>query len=325
MDDRLLRLAASGTGLVLLADARAAGVTDATLRWAVEQGRLLRVCSGAFVPAESWGRAGARERHRWRVRAALARTPGTVAAAGSAAVLWDLPLPGPPPERPVLLRPRTAGRPEPGQARRGTLRRAWLADDEVTRVDGSPVTTAARTWLDLSRQLELPWSLAVADAARRTVGLSVADLAAAAARHPHAAGHARAAAVARLSENLVESPLESLCRGVQHQLGLPRPAVQAWVGDRRPELRVDMLVKEYATAIEADGRLKYEGASAAPGQVWADKRRVDRLLDLGYDCHRFVTADMSRPKAWGRSLLGTFARSQRRRGLPVPDFRYPWA
>lgn len=325
MDDRLLRLAADGAGLVLLADAKAAGITDASVRWAVGSGHLRRVAAAAFVPATEWDAAGARARHRWRVHAALARSPGTFAAAESAAVLWDLPLPGPPPERPVLLRPRTRARPETGQSRGATLRRAWLPEDETTRLGNLPLTSPARTWLDLSRQLDLPWSLAVADAVRRSTGLSAADLGQVVARHPNAAGHARSAAVATMSEHLVESPLESLCRGVQLRLGLPRPVVQAWIGEQRPEFRVDMLVRQYATVVEADGRVKYEGASAVAGQVWADKRRVDRLLDLGYDCHRFVRADVTRPTAWGRALLRTFARSQRRRGLPVPDFRFPWA
>ncbi len=103
------------------------------------------------------------------------------------------------------------------------------------------------------------------------------------------------------------------------------PQVQAWVGEQRPEFRVDMLVTQHATVVEADGRVKYDGPDAPHDRRWQDKRRQDRLLDLGYDCHRFVAADTSRPTAWGRELLRTFARSHARRGLPVPSFVYPWA
>jgi hypothetical protein len=107
--------------------------------------------------------------------------------------------------------------------------------------------------------------------------------------------------------------------------GLPRQELQVWLGEHRPELRVDMLVREYATVVEADGRMKYEGPTARPGQAWQDKRRLDRLLELDHDCHRFVHDDVARPVTWGRGLLRTFARSANRRGRPVPVFPYPWA
>ena len=268
----------------------------------------------------------ARDRHLLLTRAALHRLPVTVAAAESAAVVWGLPLPSDPPERPVVVRPRTTARPQHGRRGATTVRRAWLSTEQTTLgPQGIPVTTPGRTFVDCARELGVPWSLALADAARRTTGCSVAELLMDVDRHPTAPGHGRARRVALLAEHLVESPLESLARGVQLELGLPRPQVQAWVGEDGPEVRVDMLVAEFATVVEADGRLKYEGVRARRGQVWADKLRQDRLLDLGYDCHRFVAADLSRSQAWGRSLLGTFARSQRRRGLPAPVFRYPWA
>ncbi len=173
--------------------------------------------------------------------------------------------------------------------------------------------------------MTLPWSLVVADEVRARTGCSADQLCAAVARHPCAPGHDRSIRVAALSQHLVESPLESLCRGVQIELGLPVPEVQVWVGRERPEFRVDMLVREHATVIEADGRVKYRGEGARADQVWEDERRVDRLLDIGYDCCRFVAADQRRPYAWGRDLLEVFARSHRRRGEPVPVFRYPWA
>lgn len=240
--------------------------------------------------------------------------------------MWGLPLPGAPPDRPVVLRPRSTGRPERG-SRSGqvTVRRAWLSPDETTRRHGIPVTDPARTFVDLARSLDLPWSLAVADAVRREHGCSREALVEAVGRHPTAAGHARSLRVALLSEHLVESPLESLARGVQVALGLPLPEVQVWVGRDEPELRVDMLVRRYGVVVEADGRLKYEGPTSRPGTAWAEKRRTDRLLDLGYDCHRFVHADVLRPEAWGRGLLSTFARSARRTGRPPPDLDLPWA
>lgn len=312
--------------LVLASDAESAGVTRATLRWAVTTGSLVEVGRGAWVPASTWEAAGPRSRHLFVLRAALLRCPGSVAAGRSAAVVWDLPVPDPPPPVPVLLRPRLQARPERGGRSRGVLtRRAWLEPDQVTRHLGVPVTTPERTFVDLARGLDLPWSLAVADAVRRQLGRSREELLEAADRHPAAAGHARARRVAAVAESLVESPLESVARGVQLELGLPLPEVQVWIGRDSPELRVDMLVRAYAVVVEADGRLKYEGPTARAGQVWSDKRRLDRLLVLGYDYQPFVAADGYRPRAWGRDLLATFARSCRRLGRPAPRFDLPWA
>ncbi len=325
MDEGLRRAAATGGGLVLREGARRFGVTESALRWAVRTGELVRVGPGGFAPAEVWERQDARGRHLLAVRAALARHPDAVAAAESAAVVWGLPLPGDPPAVPVLMRPRSHDRPEHGRRGAVTMRRAWLSRDERTTVQDVRTTTAERAFVDVSRALALPWSLAVADAVRRRSGCSVEDLVLAVDRHPEARGHALARRAAVASVAAAESPLESLARGVQLRLGLPTPAVQVWIGDRRPEYRVDMLVEEHATVVEADGRGKYEGATAAPGQAWEDKRRTDRLLDLGYDMCRFVFADERRPEAWGRGLLRVFARSARRRGLPEPRLSFPWA
>lgn len=325
MDEGLRLVASRRGGVVLPGDARAAGVTDAALRWAVRKGDLVRVGPGGYAPAELWQQQDLRGRHLLAVRAALARHPGAVVAAESAAVVWGLPLPGDPPVAPVLLRPRSSDRPEHGRRGAVTMRRAWLAAAESTSVGGIRTTTAQRTFVDLARHLDLPWSLAVADAVRRRTACSAEDLVLAVDRHPAARGQVRARLAAVSSVGLAESPLESLARGVQLGLGLPVPAVQVWIGAERPEFRVDMLVEEHATVVEADGRLKYEGSTATPGQVWVDKRRTDRLLDLGYDMCRFVFADARRPEEWGRGLLRVFARSARRRGLPAPRLSYPWA
>jgi very-short-patch-repair endonuclease len=322
--DEVDRLLLSGHGVLSLDDAARVGMTRAALRWAVDSGRLTRVMPGAYAATRYWELLDARARHLLRLRAALRRSPGSVAAGDSAALLWGLPLPGRPPRQPVLLRARTRERPEHGGRSRALHRRAWLEQAETTTRDGMPVTDVARTFVDAARGRRLAWALALADGARRA-GCSREDLLTAVGRNPCAPGHRLALAAALDSDPAVESPLESLGRGVQLELGLPRPRTQVWVGDGRGEYRVDMLVEEHRTVVEADGRVKYEGGTARPGQVWADKRRTDRLLVLGYDWHPFVRDDMARSTAWGRDLLRTFARSARRRGEPVPVFTYPWA
>ena len=316
----------AGRGVASFADLRAAGCTRAAVRWAVGSGVLHRLAAGHVASTAVWDVADDRGRHLLELRAALARAPGTVAAAGSAAVVWGLPLPGPPPDRPVLVRPRTTARPQHGARTRTTvLRRAWLRSDEHRRGPGGlPVTTPGRTFVDLARHSSFPWALAAVDAVRRFHRADAAELVELVRRQTGSPGAGRALRAASASTRDAESPLESVARAVQIELGLPVPALQVWIGEREPEFRVDMLVERFATVVEADGRLKYDGPTARGGQVWADKRRLDRLLDLGYDCHRFVMDDVARPEAWGRSLVQVFERSQRRRGRPAPRLDLPW-
>lgn len=320
----MARLLRTGHGVASVADLQEAGCTRSSVRWAVEHGTLRRLAPGYLTSAAAWEAADLRARHLLQLRAALLAHPGTVAAAASAAVVWGLPLPGPP-GAPVVLRPRSQARPEHGErTRAATTRRAWLHPGEhVVAPSGIPVTTPARTFVDLARGSTFPWAVALGDAVRRQHGCSVATLLEAAARQQGVAGSPRAARAAALAVRDAESPLESLARGVQVELGLPVPRTQVWVGEHGPEYRVDMLVEEYATVVEADGRLKYAGPDGR-GAPWSEKRRTDRLLDLGYDCHRFVMADLARPVAWGRSLVRVFARSQRRQGRPPPHLHLPW-
>jgi very-short-patch-repair endonuclease len=302
-----------------------AGCTRSGIRWALQRGELHRLAPGMLTATSIWEAADDRARHLLLLRASLAVNPGTVAAGTSAAVVWGLPLPGPP-GSPVVLRPRTATRPQYGQRSRTTVvRRAWLRPDEHVIGPGTlPMTSPARTFVDCARGMTFPWAVAVADAVRRAHRCTVPDLVAAATSQEGIAGAPRAARAASVARSDAESPLESLARAVQIELGLPVPRTQVWIGEHRPEYRVDMLVEEFATVVEADGRIKYDGSTARPDSPWAEKRRTDRLLDLGYDCHRFVSSDLARPTAWGRALVRVFERSQRRRGQPPPRLHLPW-
>lgn len=56
-----------------------------------------------------------------------------------------------------------------------TFRRMRIPDDELTVVDGVPVTTIARTWRDLARELGLPALVAAGDSALR-LGATLSEL-----------------------------------------------------------------------------------------------------------------------------------------------------
>ncbi|MGF1663828.1 MAG: hypothetical protein ACFCVG_15450, partial [Kineosporiaceae bacterium] len=303
-------------GVVDRGDLRAAAVRPGAVRWALDRGLLLRVADGAFADPVAWRTWSPARRHLALLRPALRRAgPGAVVAGSSAAAVWGLPLVGGPPARPVLLRPRSPARREHAGAARSVIgRRAWLEPDEVVVVHGIPVTTPARTFVDMSRATDGPWALAMADALRRG-GASAADLRSAAARRPGLPGSRRARWAAERASPLPESPLESVARGVMLVLGLPEPDLQVWIsGDAGgvTRYRADLYVPAFRTVIEADGKVKYQGRAADPSQSWRDKRRRDDFMSWGHEVERFVAADAHRPEEWGRRLLRTFDRSRTR-------------
>jgi hypothetical protein len=323
VDPRLAAVAAAHHGLVTAADAGAAGITRACLRWAASGGSLVRLAPAVWCPADVWAAAGVRERHRLRVRAVQARHPSAAACAESAAVALGLPLPADPPPDPRWLAARDPSRRGgDGCTPSARGRRAWLGEDEVrTTADGIRTTTPARTIVDLARHLSFPWALAAADAARRFHGTTTQQLLDAAARNPCAPGHPAAVLCARYADPKAESPLESVARGVMIQLELPLPRLQVEIGRGYKLYRADLLVDEHWTVVEADGKVKYRDVDpTADERVWNDKRRRDDLHDWGYETVRFVMADAGRPRPWGRRCVRSFERAYERRGLPTPDW-----
>ncbi len=317
----LLALAEPGTGLLHSQDLAAAGVDRHALDAWLATGLLLRVGRGSFITTAVWQLLDDVDRHLVVARCALRRSPTAVLAAVSAAAAHRLPLPprslpGPP----VLLRPRTKGRPEGGAVAATRARRAWLDDDESTEVGGLAVTTLPRTLVDLAQGTTTPWALAAADAALARPGTCREDLLAAAGRRPRAPGHRRAQFCATHADPLAESPLESAARAVVLARGLPAPRLQAWVrGASGARYRLDMLFVDWWTAVEVDGRVKYAEADAAE-RVWSDKRRQDDVTDTGLEMVRFVAADLTAPHAFLQRFLTAVRRAHLRRALTPPPF-----
>lgn len=308
-------------GLAAVGDLRRAGVSPGAIRWALRCGLVVRAAPGWVADAARWQQLDPSGRHLSLVVAAVGRAGGAAAAtAESAAALWGLPLQDGVPAVPLLVRPRSRTRPEGGaRAPAAVRRRAWLDDDEITQVGGVPVTTLARTAVDMARTNEVPWGLAVADAVLRR-GVAVTDLEDCVRRNVRAPGSRRARQVIGWADPRAESPLESVARGVVLLLGLPKPDLQVTVSAQGFTYRLDLLIREFRTVIEVDGKVKYEGAGGDPERSWQDKRRRDHLVEDGYEVARFVMADYWRPQRWGRSVLRTFHRACQRHGLPPPEF-----
>jgi hypothetical protein len=279
----------------------AAGYADDELRRGVRAGLLAVVRRGTYVPADAVP-DGPEAGHALRVCAALPEfAPDAVVSHVSAAVLHGLPVWGIPLDRVHLTRPRRSG------ARRGTVVHVHAAPvdaDEVVGVHepgrgGLPVTSVARTVVDLARELDFERAVAVADAALHRRLVTPADLARAMSRARGRPGAPAARRVVAFADGRSESVGESRSRVAISAAGLPVPLPQWEVfatGGRRLG-RVDFGWPDRATVGEFDGRVKY-GSLLAPGQepgdaVFAEKRREDALRDAGLRVVRWTWSDLA--------------------------------
>ncbi len=146
-----------------------------------------------------------------------------------------------------------------------------LPSSQVTTLDRMPVTTAARTVVDLARTTPFRSGVVVADAALAS-GLTskpeLGEVIASCARWP---GIERARSVVNFADGRSESPLESISRVAFREGGLPPPELQVWVGgDDGPAGRADFLWRRQRTIAEADGALKYADPESARHQLQRD-------------------------------------------------------
>jgi hypothetical protein len=149
----------------------------------------------------------------------------------------------------------------------------------------------------------------VADSAPHAGLTSKNELSAVIAGCPRWPGLQQAREVAAFSDHRPESVLESLGRAAFHQLGLPAPDLQVWVGDDDEVIgRVDFLWRRYRTIGEADGAAKYEN----PGRARAQLDRDARLRAAGYEVVHFSWPEITRvPAQVADSIRLAFRRSDR--------------
>jgi very-short-patch-repair endonuclease len=152
------------------------------------------------------------------------------------------------------------------------MHEAELPPDEVTTVEGIPVTTVPRTLLDLAAvvsQRELARAVNEAEIRQLEDQLSLADLVE---RHPHRAGIAAVRAVLetlRAGTTVTRSELEARFREFVRANGLPPPALNAPVLG----LECDCLWRAERLVVELDGRAVH-GTTLA----FERDRERDRML-----------------------------------------------
>lgn len=299
------------------AELLAAGQTPGEVRARVRDGELVRIRRGVYL-SEPLPEAPT-HRHRLAVHAAFTALSGeAVLSHGSAAVLHGLPVWEVPLGRVQVTRARSYG----GRRQRlAHVRVARLDPDEITEIDGIPVTTLARTVIDLARALPVEPAVAVGDAALAGGGTSAEELADMLNRSRHRPGCARARRVVPFLDGRSESVGESRSRLAIARAGLPPPRPQVEIRDPDDGWlvgRVDFWWPGTRVVGEFDGKVKY-GRGRQPGEdpgeiVFREKLREDELRALGLDVVRWIWRD-----------LGSFGRkaAQLHRALNTPEHVRP--
>lgn len=171
-----MALAASQHGVVTRAQLLAEGFSGRAIDRRIERGWLHRQFHGVY----SVGTPNLTRKGRW-MAAVLAAGPGAVLSHRDAAALWGI--------LPSNRRLIEVSVPRRRRTREGlTIRRAALPPDETTTLAGIPVTSVARTLLDLAAvESEDRLECALSEAERRQLG-DHTPLGALFARYPHAKG-----------------------------------------------------------------------------------------------------------------------------------------
>ena len=168
------------------------------------------------------------------------------------------------------------------------VRNETLAEGEITRAAGLPVTTVARTAFDLARHLPRRTALVRLDALMRAIRFPPEDVTTLAANHRGARGVRRLPRVLPFVDEGAASPKETWLRLLILDAGLPAPQTQIPICDGRGFLAVlDMGWKEYRVAAEYDG----DQHRSDRQQYVRDQRRARRLSELGWLVVRVIKED----------------------------------
>jgi hypothetical protein len=271
--------AAQHAGAFSSKHAVSAGWTARQIRAHREKGVWRRLYEGAYVDAQLWSAMDHRARALCRLHARLLVVGDDWhAARGSALLIHGLPFIGKPPEVPQLVSPRVRTHAVSSHERYSPLP---SCDREL--VDGCRVTSAARTVADHARDLGFLSGVVAADAALHA-GLPRAELEQVAVRCASWAGAGAMQRVIGFADARAESAFESLSRVRMAEMDIPMPELQLEIWHEGGFVaRPDFLWAEFNLIGESDGRSKYTQID----QFYAEKKREERLKDLGFELVRW--------------------------------------
>ena len=278
LDREVAALAARQHGVVSARRLAELGVPQRATSHRVAAGRLHVVHRGVY----SVGHTVLGPHGRW-MAAVLAGGAGAVLSHASAAALWEL---RPSAAALVDVTTRRSGRRRPGLR---IHRPRALPDNEATLRHGIPVTTPARTILDMAAVLTQSRLEHLLDQAEIRELTDYPALDALARAHP---GHRGAARLRRTLQthyagaNVSRSDLEIRLRGLCRDHGLPEPRVNQRIEGQE----VDFLFADARLIVETDSRRYHKTRRAFEN----DRARDVMTTRAGYRTLRFTDRQLTR-------------------------------
>jgi very-short-patch-repair endonuclease len=267
-------LADAQHGVVARAQLVERGVSVDAVDRRIKTRRLRRLHQGVYAV----GHQALTVEGRW-MAAVLAGGPGAVLSHASAAMAWDL--------------RRTAGgvidvtvSTRAGRARRAGLRlhrSATLTSRDITAHRGIPVTSVARTIVDLARTLNGRALEAVIDRADQRALVDFADL-------RQANPVALKAVLQNYSAAPTRSELEEAFLRLCDDHGLARPETNTCIEG----IEVDFVWRDRRLVVEVDGYAYHR----SPAAFERDRERDVLLTTKGWTVLRFTWRQITRRAAW---------------------------
>ncbi|MEE2853343.1 MAG: hypothetical protein VX424_11915 [Actinomycetota bacterium] len=179
-----------------------------------------------------------------------------------------------------------------------------IEDDEIVVMGKIPLTSAARTALDIGCWYSKNAAVAGMDALARATGIKAADVEILAERYSRRRGIVQARKAIALFDSGAQSPKESWLRIVLIEAGLPRPQTQIPVLDELGSAiaYLDMGWEDVKVAVEYDG----EHHRSDRWQYSWDVRRLENIERRGWIVVRVLAGD--RPAGIVRRVRAARAR-----------------
>jgi hypothetical protein len=291
----LQELADEQHGVVARRQLREIGFSDSAIDRQLAAGRLIPLHRSVYAV----GHRRLRVEGHW-LAATLAGGGGAALSHLTAGGAWGL--------RPdnrgrcEITVPGSRGRTLPGLQ----VHQCRLHPDDVTTLDGIPITTVARTVLDMAEGLPMRQLIAAIDQAEKLRILDLWAIDATIARSPRRLGAQRlrgALVQYRPQPAMLRSWLEEQALPLLEAAGLPRPCVNAPLHG----YEADLLWPRERVVVELDSRTHHHTTRAFE----QDRRRDADLTARGYRVMRFTYLQVTREPSWVTTTLAAALARQR--------------
>jgi predicted transcriptional regulator of viral defense system len=286
--ERDIGLLIRSSRIATVAEWRQVGFTAAELRALVRSGELVRVWHGVYATkrAIQFGRASPAAGHATRVAAVRAATGRDgIASHRSAALIHGIDLFPDAPDVVTLTRQSQQRRNRRSEGI--VFHTAALPGQHVTQKFGQPVTTVARTVVDIARTSSFMSAVVTADSALRVDAVSKEAMLRVCDACPRWPGIHKARRVISFADQRSGSVLESRARVVFDEHGIEPPELQKTITGPDFRYTVDFYWDKYRVIAETDGALKYADPRKARQQLLRDQK----LRDANYKVVHFTWAE----------------------------------